>query len=89
LIAAGLTPIEGTMYTARDYFLNNTERGNSFSTNQGRRTGISIPNINNPDAQQCLVNANIWLTDGLPSVDRSGNSLGNNVSGALASAEAA
>lgn len=89
LLATGLTPIEGTMYTARDYFLNNTDRGSSFGTNQGRRAGISIPNLNNPDAQQCLVNANIWLTDGLPSVDRSGNSLGNNVSGALASAEAA
>ena len=89
LIAAGLTPIEGTMYTARDYFLNNTERGSSFGPYQGRRADISIPNINNPDAQQCLVNANIWLTDGLPSVDSSGNSLGNDVSGALASAEAA
>lgn len=89
LLATGLTPIEGTMYTARDYFLNNTDRGSSFGTHQGRRAGISIPNLNNPDAQQCLVNANIWLTDGLPSVDRFGNSLGNNVSGALASAEAA
>lgn len=89
LLATGLTPIEGTMYTARDYFLNNSGSGSAFGTNQGRRAGISIPNLNNPDAQQCLVNANIWLTDGLPSVDRSGNSLGNNVSGALASAEAA
>ncbi len=89
LLATGLTPIEGTMYTARDYFLNNSGSGSAFGTNQGRRTGISIPNLNNPDAQQCLINANIWLTDGLPSVDRFGNSLGNNVSGALASAEAA
>ncbi|AVI62217.1 pilus assembly protein [Halomonas sp. GFAJ-1] len=89
LISAGLTPIEGTMYTARDYFLNNGGSGNSFRREQGYRTDISIPNLNNPEAQQCLVNANIWLTDGLPSVDRSGNSLGNNVSGALASAEAA
>ncbi|ATH77405.1 hypothetical protein CLM76_07295 [Vreelandella venusta] len=89
LISAGLTPIEGTMYTARDYFLNNSGSGSAFGTNQGRRAGISIPNLNNPDAQQCLINANIWLTDGLPSVDRFGNSLGNNVSGALASAEAA
>ncbi|KHJ52916.1 Neisseria PilC domain protein [Vreelandella venusta] len=89
LLATGLTPIEGTMYTARDYFLNNSGSGSAFGTNQGRRAGISIPNLNNPDAQQCLINANIWLTDGLPSVDRFGNSLGNNVSGALASAEAA
>lgn len=87
LLATGLTPIEGTMYTARDYFLNTSS--SAFGPNQGRRAGIAIPNINNPDAQQCLVNANIWLTDGLPSVDRFGNSLGNNVSGALASAEAA
>lgn len=89
LIAAGLTPIEGTMYTARDYFLNNTGTGSAFRSAQGQRAGITIPNSNNPDAQQCLVNANIWLTDGLPSVSRSGNSLGNNVSGALNSAEAA
>lgn len=89
LLATGLTPIEGTMYTARDYFLNNTGTGSAFRSAQGQRSGIRIPNINNPDAQQCLVNANIWLTDGLPSVDRSGNSLGNNVSGALTSAEAA
>ena len=89
LLATGLTPIEGTMYTARDYFLNNTGRNSAFRSDQGQRSGIAIPNINNPDAQQCLVNANIWLTDGLPSVDRSGNSLGGNVSGALASAEAA
>ncbi len=89
LLATGLTPIEGTMYTARDYFLNNTGSGSSFRNNQGQRSGIAIPNINNPDAEQCLVNANIWLTDGLPSVDRNGNSLGNNVSGALASAKSA
>ncbi|MBR2513732.1 MAG: hypothetical protein IKE45_06870 [Halomonas sp.] len=87
LVAAGLTPIEGTMYTARDYFLNNTGTGSAFRNAQGQRAGITIPNSNNPDAQQCLVNANIWLTDGLPSVDRSGNSLGSNVSGALNSAE--
>ncbi|WP_264429143.1 pilus assembly protein [Halomonas qaidamensis] len=89
LIATGLTPIEGTMYTVRDYFLNNASWGGDFKNNQGYQAGITIPNINNPDAQQCLVNANIWLTDGLPSVDRFGNSLGNNVSRALSSAEAA
>ncbi|WP_232222342.1 pilus assembly protein [Halomonas alkaliantarctica] len=89
LLATGLTPIEGTMYTVRDYFLNNASWGGDFKNNQGYQAGITIPNINNPDAQQCLVNANIWLTDGLPSVDRFGNSLGNNVSRALSSAEAA
>ncbi|WP_447894511.1 pilus assembly protein [Vreelandella sp. GE22] len=87
LLATGLTPIEGTMYTARDYFLNNTSAGSSFTSNQGYRAGMRIPNINNPSAQQCLVNANIWLTDGLPSVDRFGRSLGNNVGQALGDAQ--
>ncbi|MFG6667650.1 pilus assembly protein [Halomonas sp. HNIBRBA4712] len=87
LLATGLTPIEGTMYTVRDYFLNNTRAGNSFGTAQGRSSGISIPNMSNQSAQQCLINANIWLTDGLPSVDRTGRSLGNNVSQALTDAQ--
>ncbi|MFI0474154.1 pilus assembly protein [Halomonas sp. HMF6819] len=87
LLATGLTPIEGTMYTVRDYFLNNTSTGTSFGSAQGRQTGIRIPNMDNIDAKQCLVNANIWLTDGLPSVDRSGRSLGNNVSQALEEAQ--
>ncbi|WP_447927230.1 pilus assembly protein [Vreelandella sp. EE27] len=87
LLATGLTPIEGTMYTARDYFVNNGSRGSAFNNDQGYRSGIGIPNMTNSTAQQCLVNANIWLTDGLPSVDRRGNSLGNNVSRALADAQ--
>ncbi|WNL42610.1 PilC/PilY family type IV pilus protein [Halomonas sp. PAMB 3264] len=87
LLATGLTPIEGTMYTVRDYFLNNTSSGTSFSSAQGRQSGITIPNMSNTTARQCLVNANIWLTDGLPSVDRTGRSLGNNVSQALTDAQ--
>ncbi|UYF99640.1 pilus assembly protein [Halomonas sp. GD1P12] len=87
LLATGLTPIEGTMYTVRDYFLNNTSSGTSFSSAQGRQSGITIPNMSNATARQCLVNANIWLTDGLPSVDRTGRSLGNNVSQALTDAQ--
>ncbi|WP_447554340.1 pilus assembly protein [Vreelandella sp. EE22] len=87
LLATGLTPIEGTMYTARDYFVNQGAAGSSFGSGQGYRSGIRIPNMNNSAAQQCLVNANIWLTDGLPSVDRTGRSLGNNVSQALQDAQ--
>lgn len=83
LLATGLTPIEGTMYTAYDYFIGNTLAANENINNRSSR--IPLPNTD----QQCLINANIWLTDGLPSVDRFGNSLGNNVSGALSRAEAA
>ncbi|MFI2819216.1 pilus assembly protein [Vreelandella piezotolerans] len=81
LLATGLTPIEGTMYTATDYFTGNNLAANENINNRSSR--IPLPNAN----QQCLINANIWLTDGLPSVDRFGNSLGNNVSGALRRAE--
>ncbi|HBM29412.1 MAG TPA: hypothetical protein DDZ92_11100, partial [Halomonas sp.] len=83
LLSTGLTPIEGTMYTALDYF-----SGQSIDADEnitGRRTAIPLPNAN----QQCLVNANIWLTDGLPSVDRDGAPLGNNVSKALEDARVA
>ncbi|NOG31083.1 hypothetical protein HLB35_03675 [Halomonas sp. TBZ9] len=83
IISAGLTPLEGTMYTATDYFLNRT---GYFNRNQGNN-GFELPNIDNPEASQCLVNANIWLTDGLPSVDRSGRPLGSNVKEAIAQAE--
>lgn len=73
LIASGLTPLEGTMHTARDYFLGRTGSQSSFRSDQGRtNNNMPIPETCNAD------NAVIWITDGLPSVDANGNSLGDN-----------
>ena len=86
LIAAGLTPLEGTMQTARDYFLDFVHPddsymmsgtvGSSFGQSQGRNNANQIP-------RSCGVNATIWVTDGLPSVSSDGVSLGNDLPGAL------
>lgn len=69
LVAAGLTPIEGTMRTARRYFLGQT--GADFGPTQGSGNNRPIP-------ESCDVNAAIWVTDGLPSVRADGVSLGEN-----------
>lgn len=68
LIAAGLTPLEGTMRTARDYFLKQTT---NFSAAQGNPGSYDIP-------ESCGINAVIWITDGLPSVRADGTALGTN-----------
>lgn len=68
LIAAGLTPLEGTMLTARDYFLGGTEY---FGEEQGNIGDTEIPRTCEDD------NDVIWVTDGLPSVDADGNALGD------------
>lgn len=59
---AGLTPIEGTLLTARDYF------GGSWSTASEGYTDSSYPL-----PVTCAKNYVILLTDGLPSTDKSGN----------------
>ena len=74
LVAAGLTPLEGTLYTARDYFLNQTTY---FNKDQGRE------NAQNPLPNSCGVDTAIWLTDGMPSVDKEGRALGEDVEQAL------
>lgn len=79
IIAAGLTPLEGTMRTARDYFLG--EQTTFFGTNQGN-TGAKVP-------LSCGVNAALWLTDGLPSVSSTGAPLGTNPVQAVTQATAA
>lgn len=66
LIAAGLTPLEGTMKTVQDYFLKQTT---NFGAAQGNPGNYSIP-------QSCGINAAIWITDGLPSVSADGTALG-------------
>lgn len=68
LISAGLTPLEGTMKTTRDYFLKQTS---NFGTAQGHPGTYSIP-------ESCGINAAIWITDGLPSVRADGTALGTN-----------
>ena len=80
VIAAGLTPLEGTLYTARDYFLN---RQTHFSNAQGRG------NAQYPLPESCDINTAIWLTDGMPSVNRQGTPLGANTEQALQEAVAA
>ncbi|WP_017926235.1 pilus assembly protein [Thioalkalivibrio sp. HL-Eb18] len=91
LINAGLTPLEGTMQTARDYFLDFAhpeERGNmtgvsgpNFGNNQGRNNAQQIP-------RSCDINAAIWVTDGMPSVAADGTGLGDDLPQALEDAAA-
>ncbi|NAW33270.1 pilus assembly protein [Halomonas alimentaria] len=80
VIAAGLTPLEGTLLTARDYFKN---QSSYFGTRQGRG------NAEYPLPESCGVNTLIWLTDGMPSVDKEGNALGEDTDTALNEAIAA
>lgn len=80
IIAAGLTPLEGTLLTARDYF---TSQSSYFGTRQGRG------NAEYPLPESCGVNSLIWLTDGMPSVDKEGNALGEDTDTALNEAIAA
>ena len=79
LIAAGLTPLEGTFLTARDYLLGNT---NNFGSGQGNNNVPDLP-------ESCNANSIIWLTDGLPSAGADGTSLGDNPSQAFDLARAA
>jgi type IV pilus assembly protein PilY1 len=63
---AGLTPIEGTLLTAQDYFA-----GNLASAAEGYASSGS--NITYPLPQSCNKNFIIMITDGLPSTDKNGN----------------
>lgn len=81
LIAAGLTPLEGTMQTATQYFLESGgQNSGAFGPNQGWRN--SLP----PIPESCGVNAAIWVTDGLPSVSATGTPLGDDLPAALETA---
>ncbi len=80
IIAAGDTPLQGTLLTARDYFLNQTA---NFGTDQGRRAGVY------PIPESCGVDAAIWLTDGMPSRRIDGAGYGADVEAALTDAIAA
>lgn len=79
LISAGLNPIEGTIYTARDYFL----RSNTyFKAAQGNTGNLTIP-------ESCGINAAVWVTNGLPSVAPNGSPYGTNPVQAMQNARAA
>jgi len=67
---AGLTPIEGTLLTARDYF------GGGW-TNTAEGYVASGSNKSYPLPESCGKNFVVLLTDGLPSTDKSGNPLTN------------
>ena len=73
---AGLTPIEGTFLTAKDYFAGNL----TASTEGGAQ---SAP----PDS--CGKDFVVFMTDGLPSVSASGTALTNPTTAVAASANAA
>ena len=75
---AGLTPIEGTLLTAKDYFTG----GLSDSAEGG--------SVSKPE-ESCGANYNVLVTDGLPSTDKDGNELADTttaVSDAAAAASA-
>ncbi len=74
---AGLTPIEGTLLTARDYY------AGSWSNNAEGYTASCYPL-----PESCGKNYVILLTDGLPSTDKNGALIANPAS-ALSSAAAA
>ncbi|WP_026279878.1 pilus assembly protein [Thioalkalivibrio sp. ALJ16] len=92
LIASGLTPLEGTMQTARDYFLQFVHPdesgdmtgtpGSALGNNQGSDNAAQMP-------RSCGVNAAIWVTDGLPSVSADGIGLGADLPQALEDAQQA
>lgn len=58
---AGLTPIEGTLYTARDYF-----KGTWTNASEGYTTDCY------PLPESCGKNFVVLVTDGLPSTDKNG-----------------
>lgn len=74
---AGLTPIEGTLLTARDYY-----KGTWSTSGEGYTAGCY------PLPTSCGKNFVVLLTDGLPSTDRNGTTLSNPAQ-ALAEAAAA
>ena len=73
---AGLTPIEGTLLTCKDYF--------SGALTKGSEGG---PQVAPPDS--CGKNFVVLVTDGLPSTDKNGNSVANPTVAITAAAAAA
>lgn len=75
---AGLTPIEGTLLTAKDYF------GGAWNT-----TNEGYTNNCYPLPTSCDKNFVVLVTDGLPSTDKNGNLITNSATGLADAATAA
>lgn len=78
IMNAGLTPIEGTLLTARDYF------GGSW-----RNTSEGYTSSCYPLPTSCGKDFVVLVTDGLPSTDKDGNALSNPTAAITAAANAA
>ncbi len=75
---AGLTPIEGTLLTAKDYFA-----GTSLANDEGGPTTA-------PPANSCANKDYVILvTDGLPSTDKDGNTISDTTTAITAASQAA
>jgi type IV pilus assembly protein PilY1 len=75
---AGLTPIEGTLLTAKDYFA-----GSLSQSSEGKTSDTY------PLPTTCAKNYVILLTDGLPSTDKSGKAISDPAAAINAAAAAA
>src|SRR5574343_712510 len=75
---AGLTPIEGTLLTAKDYF-----NGNWNNASEGFTTGCY------PLPTSCGKNFVVLVTDGLPSTDKDGHLITDSTTALAAAATAA
>lgn len=77
---AGLTPLEGTLLTAKDYF-----DGNLTSASEGGSNPAPLP-----PANTCANNDFVVLvTDGLPSTDKNGNAVSDTATAVAAVANSA
>ncbi len=76
---AGLTPIEGTLLTAKDYF------GGSYTNSTEGITSSCYP----LPGGSCSKNFVVLVTDGLPSTDKNGATITNSATALTAAAEAA
>ncbi|MEQ1530659.1 MAG: hypothetical protein ABL925_15190, partial [Methylococcales bacterium] len=79
---AGLTPIEGTLLTAKDYFYGSFSSASEGYVASGAKKSYPLP-------QSCEKNFVILLTDGLPSTDKSGNLITSPTTAINAAASAA
>lgn len=79
---AGLTPIEGTLLTAKDYFNGSLSRTAEGYAASGTKVTYPLP-------QSCNKNFVILITDGLPSTDKNGNLVADPAIAIAAAANAA
>lgn len=77
---AGLTPLEGTLLTAKDYF-----DGNLSSSSEGGGDPTPLPPSNTCDNNDFVV----LVTDGLPSTDKNGDTVTNTATAVAAVANSA